>query len=351
VRRLKVALIFGGRSAEHEVSLRSARSIASALDPERYEVVPVAIDRKGVWQIADGAVKYLENSTSEEVAHTSGALVPAFSAENCPFDLAFPIVHGPYGEDGTLQGLLKLANVPFVGPSVLGSAVGMDKDVTKRLLREAGIPVPKFKVFSSVREINPEQCFSELGQTLFVKPANMGSSVGISRVKSVAALEAAVALAFQFDCKILVEEGVAAREIEVSVLGNSDPQASVPGEIRPKGGFYDYENKYISDDGAELLIPAPLTSAEVSRCQELAVRTFKVLCCEGMSRVDLFLTATGELMVNEINTLPGFTSISMYPKLWEASGLSFRNLLDRLIELAIERFNRESRYLVKPDAN
>lgn len=351
MKKLRVALIFGGRSAEHEVSLRSARSIAAALNPERYEVIPVAIDRAGVWQIADNACRYLADSSSKDVVPRAGDLVPAFSSKEGPFDVAFPIVHGPYGEDGTLQGLLKLANIPFAGPSVLGSAVGMDKDVMKRLLRDAGIPIPKFKVFHATENIDLDQCFSELGNTLYVKPANMGSSVGISRAQDSVELDAAIKLAFQFDCKILIEEGVVARELEISVLGNDNPQASLPGEIRPKGGFYDYENKYVDDDGAELLIPAPLTQEQTKRCQELAVKTFRTLCCEGMGRVDLFLTEDDRLMVNEINTLPGFTSISMYPKLWEVSGVSYGALLDRLIELAIERFQRESKYLVKPHAN
>ncbi|HET9942620.1 MAG TPA: D-alanine--D-alanine ligase family protein, partial [Terriglobia bacterium] len=268
--------------------------------------------------------------------------------QNRPVDVFFPIVHGTYGEDGTIQGLLELAGVPYVGAGVLGSAVGMDKDVMKRLLREAGLPVGDFWVTRS-RDI--DAFVSEFGATLpypvFVKPANLGSSVGISKAHNAGELPKALAVAAEFDRKIVIEKGIDAREIELSVLGNDDPKASIPGEIIPAREFYDYHAKYVDDD-SRLLIPALLSDSQVREAQDLAIRTFQALDCSGMGRVDLFLEKpTGRFLVNEINTLPGFTSISMYPKLWEASGLSYADLLDRLIALAIERQTEKKKLRTK----
>jgi len=343
--KLRVGLVFGGRSAEHEVSVRSARSIAQALDPAKYELVPLAISKDGSWNLENGA-KFLDLSGSLQISIASDDLVPSFKRKGL-VDVIFPIVHGPYGEDGTLQGLFKLAGIPFVGPSVLGSAVGMDKDVMKRLLRDAGIPIPKFHVFKRKEKdsIKFEALSASLGATLFVKPANLGSSVGISRVTNASELKAAIEEAFRFDTKILIEEGIIGREIEVSVMGNESPEASIPGEIDPQKGFYDYEAKYISGDAAKLMIPAELSPELVEKARKMAIKTFEVLCCEGMSRVDLFLTPNGEYLVNEINTLPGFTSISMYPKLWEASGVPYSVLIDKLINFALERQERDSKLL------
>jgi D-alanine-D-alanine ligase len=328
------------------VSLRSAESVIRSLDPSRYDVVPIAITHEGRWLASKNATALLPAGEAIEAALKKGeplAIAPE-PRENGLVDVFFPIVHGTYGEDGTIQGLLELAGVPYVGAGVLGSAVGMDKDVMKRLLREAGLPVGDFWVTHAkdverfARELGPE-----LPYPVFVKPANLGSSVGITKAHNAAELPASLAAAAEFDRKIVIEKGIDAREIEISVLGNDDPQASVPGEIIPAREFYDYQAKYVNDD-SRLLIPAPLSEEQVRIAQELAVRTFQVLECSGMARVDLFLEKpTGKFLVNEINTLPGFTSISMYPKLWEASGVPYGELVDRLIALAIERHEEKKK--------
>jgi len=251
-------------------------------------------------------------------------------------------MHGPFGEDGSMQGLLKLAGVPFVGPSVLGSAVGMDKDVMKRLFRDAGIPIGRFIVIKDNEKINFNKVKKELGLPVFVKPVNMGSSVGINKVRNEKEFKKAVKEAFKFDTKVIIEEFISGREIECSVLGNKKPTASIPGEIIANQEFYSYDAKYI-DEGSVAVIPAKIDKKTTKKIQELAIRVFKVLNCEGMGRVDFFLKKNGRVVVNEINTIPGFTKISMYPKLWEASGMPFSKLLDKLIELAIERFKKEQK--------
>ena len=261
-------------------------------------------------------------------------------------DVVFPVLHGPFGEDGTVQGLLRLADVPFVGAGVLGSAVGMDKDVMKRLLRDAGIPVGKFITLRAGDKLSFKDAKKKLGSPLFVKPANLGSSVGVSKVRTETEFKKAVKEAFQFDTKVIVEEFIEGREIECSVLGNDDPIASVPGEIILHDDFYSYDAKYIDENGASLEIPAKLDAKTRKLVQETAVRTFKALECEGMGRVDSFVTKDGRVVVNEINTIPGFTSISMYPKLWEASGISYSKLVDKLIQLAIERFEKQRKLKV-----
>jgi len=257
----------------------------------------------------------------------------------------FPVLHGPFGEDGTVQGLLKLANIPFVGASVLGSAIGMDKDVMKRLLRDARVPIGRFHVYgrSAADRIKFTPLTKDLGQPLFVKPANLGSSVGISKVEKRSELEAAVRNAFRFDNKILIEEFIEGREIECSVIGNDDPIASLPGEIVTGHNFYSYDAKYIDDQGSRLEIPAKLPRAIVKSVREIAIKTYRTLCCEGMARVDFFVKANGQVLVNEINTIPGFTQISMYPKMWAASGISYPKLIDRLIQLALQRFRQEQK--------
>jgi D-alanine-D-alanine ligase len=262
-----------------------------------------------------------------------------------PVDVVFPILHGTYGEDGTIQGLLKLAGIPFVGASVLGSAVGMDKDVMKRLLKEDGILIADFLVFNRMfqEEINFENIKNQLGLPFFVKPANLGSSVGVSKVNDEVQFKKAINEAFKYDNKIIIEENINGREIECSVLGNNDPIASLPGEVLPSHEFYSYEAKYIDENGAALKIPAQLPKKIVNNVQALAIKSYKALCCEGMARVDLFLNDDNEIIINEINTIPGFTNISMYPKLWEASGISNAELIDRLIQLAIERYESEKR--------
>ncbi|MCL2805027.1 MAG: D-alanine--D-alanine ligase [Treponema sp.] len=313
----KIGLLFGGKSAEHEISLLSANNILEAMDRKKFDPVLIKIEKNGKWQMND--------------------------IFQC--DVIFPILHGPFGEDGTIQGLLKLADIPFVGPGVLGSAAGMDKDVMKRLLRDAQIPIGKFLVLNYNQTMSFTEIEAALGSPVFVKPANMGSSVGISKVRNEAELAAALKEAFLYDTKVIMEEFIPGREIECAVLGNEDPIASVPGEIIPSHDFYSYDAKYLDEKGAVLHIPAKFEAAQETekRIQELAVKVFKVLCCEGLSRVDFFLKNNGELIVNEINTMPGFTRISMYPKMWEASGISYTELITRLIELAISRFERDQK--------
>ena len=357
-KKIRVAILFGGKSAEHEVSLQSAKNVVDAIDRERYEVVLIGIDKQGCWHLcdaedfllhADDPSRIALKASGEPVALVTGeggqpALVTLNEHRDLgPVDVVFPVLHGTFGEDGTIQGLLKLADVPFVGAGVLGSAVGMDKDVMKRLLRDAGLPIPKFFVVTRAQAdaLSFEHAVEQVGRPLFVKPANLGSSVGIHKVASRAEFDAAVKDAFRYDTKIIVEEAIVGREIECSVLGNETPQASLPGEIIPTHEFYSYEAKYLDEAGARLEIPAKLPDETVRRVQELAVRTFQVLCCEGLARVDFFLQEDGAILVNEINTIPGFTRISMYPKLWEVSGLAYPELIHRLLQLAIERFERE----------
>jgi D-alanine-D-alanine ligase len=357
-KKLRVAVLFGGKSAEHEISVISARNIVAAMDKRKYDTVSIGIDKDGRWVFDEGA-RLLSDSRQRQVklrrASDSLAVLPG--AKKAPVmrvsgraplagvDVAFPVLHGPFGEDGTVQGLLKLANVPFVGAGVLGSAVGMDKDVMKRLLRDAKLPIPKFLVFQrgSSADIDFASVKRALGVPLFVKPANLGSSVGISKVRNKNQFFAAVRDAFLYDSKIIIEENIRGREIECSVLGNESPIASLPGEIITRHDFYSYDAKYIDEKGARLVIPADLPAAVARKTQELAIRTFQVLCCQGMARVDFFLRGDRDVIVNEINTIPGFTKISMYPKLWEASGIPYAELIDRLIQLAIERFRSETR--------
>lgn len=354
-KKIRVGILFGGKSAEHEISLLSAKNVIDALDKNKYEPVLIGIDKSGRW-LMNKPLEFLLNSTnpklialnkanSESVALTpqsEGRLTSLNSGHlDQSVDVVFPILHGPLGEDGTIQGVLRLANVPFVGAGVLGSAVGMDKDVMKRLLHEAGIPVPKFQVFHQGERPDFDDVIQTLGLPLFVKPANLGSSVGISKAKDKAGFEKAIAEAFRYDSKILIEEAIAGREIECAVLGNENPVASIPGEIIPTHEFYDYDAKYVDENGARLDAPAKLPAETIKRVQELAARTFKTLNCEGMGRVDFFLKADGTLLVNEINTIPGFTKISMYPRLWGLSGIPYTELIDRLIQLAFERFERE----------
>ncbi|MGH7826019.1 MAG: D-alanine--D-alanine ligase [Candidatus Binatia bacterium] len=351
-KKLRVAVLFGGRSAEHEISLISARNIVGAMDKSKYEIIAIGIDKEGRWFL-DAGLRLL-NGTVRIVCGTrdaSTALVPGakhssllqISAKSVlqGIDVVFPVLHGPFGEDGTVQGLLKLANLPFVGAGVLGSAVGMDKDVAKRLLRDAKLPVAKFLVFQRGAKIDFGRVKSALGLPLFVKPANLGSSVGINKVANRSQFDRAVREALRFDNKIIVEEFVDGREIECSVLGNEDPIASLPGEIISRHNFYSYKAKYIDDEGAELVIPAKLPAQIARKIQAIAVETFKALGCQGMARVDFFLKPNGKVFVNEINTIPGFTKISMYPKLWAASGIPYSRLIDRLIQLALERFRKE----------
>jgi len=354
-KKLRVAILFGGKSAEHEISLISARNIAEAMDKNKYEIVSIGIDKNGRWFFDEGGRLLHGGSTTQLKSHRRDSTAVLPGTTHTPMirvvpgralgtvDVVFPVLHGPFGEDGTVQGLLKMANVAFVGASVLGSAIGMDKDVMKRLLRDAGIAVAKFVVFdrSAAEKIAFASVKRELGLPFFVKPANLGSSVGISKVASGNQFARAIKDAFRYDSKILLEEYIRGREIECSVLGNENPVASLPGEIITRHDFYSYDAKYIDGKGAQLVIPAKLPSRIAKKIGEIAIKSFKVLCCEGMARVDFFLRHDDEIIVNEINTIPGFTKISMYPKLWEASGVSYAQLIDRLIQLALQRFRRE----------
>ena len=354
-KKLRVAILFGGKSAEHEISLQSARNIVEAMDRKKYETVLVGIGKNGQWTLIETSRKGWPKSipsvkTSESLALAPGRKTgplagPSGREAVGRVDVVFPVLHGTFGEDGTVQGLLKLADIPFVGAGVLGSAVGMDKDVMKRLLRDAGIRSARFVVLerSSPAQMTFEDLQRQLGLPFFVKPANLGSSVGINKVKNRDQFQHAVREAFRYDSKILVEEYIEGREIECAVLGNDFPIASLPGEIIPQHEFYSYAAKYQDDKGAVLEIPAKLPQEVTKEIQDIAIQSFKTLCCEGMARVDFFLRDDREIIVNEINTIPGFTKISMYPKLWEASGISYTELIDRLIQLALERFKREKK--------
>jgi len=355
--KIRVGILFGGKSAEHEVSLQSAKNVVEALDRGLFEPVLIGIDKNGVWLLSADDSRFLLDGDDPRrislnpagqpvtLAPESRGLLWGTGSALPKLDVVLPILHGPFGEDGTVQGLLRLADVPFVGSGVLGSALSMDKDVMKRLLRDAGLPIAKFLVFSS-HEPCPSYAEIEaaLGSPFFIKPANMGSSVGINKARNEAECSAALNEAFRYDTKIIVEANVKGREIECSVLGNESPAASIPGEIIPTHEFYSYEAKYLDENGARLEVPAKLDGETQKRVQELSVKVFQTLCCHGLARVDFFLKDNGELLVNEINTMPGFTKISMYPKLWEASGIGYTELISRLIELALEKFEKRVLY-------
>jgi D-alanine-D-alanine ligase len=360
-KKIRVAVLFGGRSAEHEVSLQSARNVIDAIDREKYEAVLIGIDRSGAWFLNEESISLLHANDPRMISleqnnypvsllpgNHAGVLVDLQGGGKLPaVDVLFPVLHGPYGEDGSVQGLAKLANVPCVGSDILGSAIAMDKDVSKRLLRDAGIPVARHiclrgaGLTADVRD----RLESDFGYPVYVKPANMGSSVGVSRVASADTLEAAVTAALRYDTKVVIEENIVGREIECSILGNDDALASAVGEIGTGDGFYSYEAKYIDGNAAELIIPAQLEPATEQRVRQTAIAAFHVLECRGMARVDMFLSADGEIYVNEINTIPGFTAISMYPKLWQVSGLSYTELINRLIQLALEEHEAKSRLI------
>jgi len=366
VKKVKVAILFGGKSGEHEVSIVSALSIYNALDKAKYEPTLVGIDKTGRWLLPD-QTKLLAQSKNprlialNEVKETVSLLPypaqqnlisvsdPGTASSGKHFDVILPILHGTNGEDGTIQGLLELANVPYIGAGVLGSALGMDKDAAKRILRDAGIPVVPFMTvrrhdFKNRAKAITEEARAKFGYPYFVKPANAGSSVGVNKIKSDSEAVAKFEDAFSYDTKVLVEQAIDARELECSVLGNNEPEASIVGEIVPHHEFYTYEAKYIDANGADLKIPAEeLSKATSDRIRQIAVDAFKALECAGLARVDFFLDRRdGKVYLNEINTIPGFTPISMYPKLWEATGLSYSKLIDRLIELAIERHTEKN---------
>ena len=349
--KLRVGVIFGGKSGEHEVSLASAASIFKHLDPSRYDPVPIRIDKDGRWALtgeaptAISAAQVLKQASTEALQ----AIEPTTAVSSSAIDVIFPVLHGTYGEDGTVQGLLELANVPYVGCGVLASAVGMDKAVMKMLFAARGLPVGPYQVvlrheWDSGAAAITQRVREGLGYPVFVKPANLGSSVGISKAKSDESFGEAMRVALQFDRKIVIEAAIPnAREIECAVLGNDHPEASIPGEVIPSREFYDYAAKYL-DDSSETLIPAPLTATQTGEIRRQAIEAFRAVDGSGMARVDFLLSRdSGELYLNEVNTIPGFTTISMYPKMWEATGLPYPQLLDRLIQLAIERHAEKQR--------
>ncbi|HLL60870.1 MAG TPA: D-alanine--D-alanine ligase, partial [Candidatus Nitrosocosmicus sp.] len=334
--KLNLCLLFGGKSGEHEVSLQSAKSIFNALDKTKYEISLIGIDKNGNWLLNQSSEFLLNDTNPKLIALNKSNSIPVATTANNnktdiiniqtgvkikTVDVVFPIIHGTYGEDGSLQGLLEIMDIAYVGANVLGSAIGMDKDVMKRLLNYANIPTSKFYVLRNTDNIQEEikKILQIMELPLFIKPANAGSSVGVSKAHNSDEVLKGIQDAFRYDEKILVEEFIDGREIECSILGNDEPIASIPGEVNPTHEFYSYEAKYIDENGASVSIPAQLNATLVKQIQDLAIKTFKVLECSGMARVDMFLTKEGKLYINEINTLPGFTKISMYPKLWEAS--------------------------------
>ncbi|MBM3820752.1 MAG: D-alanine--D-alanine ligase [Acidimicrobiia bacterium] len=345
MKKLRVGVIFGGRSSEHEVSVASAAAIFKYLDPDRYEAVPIRIEKTGQWKLGAPVPQALSAADVIRQQRTEAlqTVEPSAIVAGTGVDVVFPVLHGPYGEDGTVQGLLELLNVPYVGAGVLGSAVGMDKAVMKMVFAARGLPVGPYLVVLRHEWAHDAagiatRVAKELGYPVFVKPANLGSSVGISKAKSPDDLHAAMTLALDYDRKIVVEAAVpSAREIECSVLGNDEPEASVPGEIIPSREFYDYEAKYL-DEGSRSVIPADLPAEKAAEIRRLAVEAFRAVDCAGMARVDFLMARdSGETFINEVNTIPGFTTISMYPQMWEASGLPYPKLLERLITLALER--------------
>ncbi|MFK4484947.1 D-alanine--D-alanine ligase family protein [Bradyrhizobium sp. USDA 336] len=354
--KLRVALLFGGRSAEHDVSIMSAKNVCAALDPSKYEVVPIGVNRGGEWILCDlraGAIPEQVPQVGPRVGMLPGGkgkLIAAVDAgEAAPelpvIDLVFPVLHGPFGEDGTLQGAVELAGVPCVGPGVFASAAAMDKEIAKRLLVAAGLTVARYRTLTAGQLLPDfEELVAELGRPLFVKPARLGSSVGVTKVEAAEELRPAIYAAFKHDWKILIEECLRGREIECGILENADGSllASIPGEIIPTNryAFYSYEAKYLVDDGADLRVPADLPSDVSEKIKDVSRRAFQALGCEGMARVDFFVRENSELVVNELNTIPGFTNISMYPKVLQASGVPYSELVDRLIQHALARSTR-----------
>jgi D-alanine-D-alanine ligase len=340
--------LFGGKSVEHEVSLMSAKNIMDAVDKDIFDIICVGIDKKGTWLDTEGQISIKSTFKAVSLVSREGKRTAnqGNATKTIEADVVFPILHGPYGEDGTVQGLLKLAGIPFIGPSVLGSSVSFDKDITKRLLNEAKIPNTNFLSFRKGEKIEFGFIKKSLGMPIIVKPCNSGSSVGISKIKSEKDFKKAINYAFLFDSKIIIEEFIEGkREIECAVLGNENPKASICGEVITsfKHPFYSYEAKYFDKDGAKLLIPAPISKELQKNIQILAVQTFKTLECEGMARIDFFVDKKGKLFVNEVNTIPGFTNISMYPALWAKSGIKYKDLINRLVNLAQDRWKKEQK--------
>jgi len=348
---INLVIVFGGQSAEHDVSCVTAAHVMRAVDRSRYAITAIGIDRAGQWHLAENAMKAVQAGpdqipdrlTVDGLPVSSAPVLAAAASQGRT--VVMPLLHGPMGEDGTVQGLLELLDLPFVGSGVLGSAVSMDKAMAKDVLARHGVPQPRYSVLRSdeVSDARLDTVVSELGLPLFVKPANMGSSIGVSKAKDRDALRVATDRAFEYDEFVVIEEAVRGREIEVAVLGNLAPRVSVAGEIVPGNEFYDYEDKYVTD-GAQLIVPAELTATETADVQQLALDIFRILRCDGLARVDFFYEADGRgFLCNEVNTMPGFTPISMYPKLWQASGVGYSELIDRLVDLALDRHTRRRR--------
>ncbi len=356
-KKIKIAIVFGGRSTEHEISLLSAQNVFKSLDKNIYEAVLIGIDKSGKWHYNENSLQLLNSNDPQKISMDNLSRPIILSQNNnerkiisldtketiTQIDVIFPVLHGTYGEDGSIQGLAKLANIPCVGCGITGSAIGMDKDIMKRILRDSNIPVAKWVcVKNSVQNVDYDRITEELGTELFIKPANLGSSVGISLTNSKDEFFSGLKQSLEFDPKVIIEEKIKGREIECAVLGNDDPKASIPGEIIPTKDFYSYESKYLNETGAILSIPAKLNDNQIKSIQELSTKVFSILECTGMARVDMFLTENDELIINEINTIPGFTDISMYPKLWEITGVPQQQLISELIRLAIENHQKQN---------
>lgn len=358
MKKLRVAVLFGGRSTEHQISLLSAQNVIKSLDKEKYEPVLIGIDKNGTWHYNEESLQLLNPDDPKRIAmgdlgkeivlsHNTDdhSLISAEGSGSLgKVDVIYPVLHGTYGEDGSVQGLAKLANLPCVGCGILGSAIGMDKDIMKKILRDGGIGIADFFTFRKGSKNNPDYTTvtERLGNELFIKPANLGSSVGVSFVTNEEEFNDALALAFEYDRKVIVEEKVVGQEVEVAVMGNDDPLASIPGEIIPKTTWYSFENKYVDEDGARLAIPANLDPETTEKVRQLAIDTYILLELSGLTRVDFFVRKDGSMIVNEVNTLPGFTKISMYPKLWEHTGISQKELISKLIDYALERHQQEN---------
>ncbi len=355
MRKIKVAVLFGGVSSEHEVSLHSGKNVIREIDKNRFEVIPIGVDKDGKWWLYRNEEYLLNKDSAKNIALDKNAgeqvvLLPQGERELYSvkrkeviekIDVVFSLMHGILGEDGNTQGLLKLAGVPFVGSGVLGSSVGMDKDFTKRLLRDSGIAVSKFITLYQNEKIEYEDAKIKLGLPMFIKPANQGSSVGVSKVRNKDEFYQAISNAFKYDNKILIEEFVDGREVECAVIGNEHLSASVVGEIIPSHDFYSYEAKYVDDNGAKCVVPAVISEDITKKIQALSMMAFKIIGCNGLARVDFFLTKENKLIINEINTLPGFTKISMYPQLWQHTGKTYADLISELIQLALEKDSKD----------
>lgn len=354
--KLNIGVLIGGKSSEHKISLLSGKNVVNAIDRSKYDVTVIYIDPEGKWFFAGDSVA-LDNDDDARKVEFSGRKTPVLFSQNandhslieyasgnpiCKLDVLYPVLHGNFGEDGSVQGLAKLANIPMVGCGILGASMGMDKDITKKILRDEKIPVaPSITARKGINDyISYAEVIKNLGNEVFIKPVTLGSSVGVSYVTNEAEFTKAMQLAFSLDNKVLIEKKIVGREIECAVKGNIYPQASAIGEVIPKDSWYSFESKYIDPDGAALAIPAHMTDEEITQAQAVAVATYSALECRGLTRVDMFLTLDGNIFVNEVNTLPGFTKISMYPKLWEISGVSYQNLVSELIQLALEEHKR-----------